>query len=108
VIKKGYYYLQLMHRPNMLAGDYRLAGGTQPILRREVTEAPTNHSSKIITHNRPTVLSLPCHVPPDTGTTNFWSVRREKKGDMKPDARCNDGFEVPTSEIAAFHLHRFH
>jgi len=25
---------------------------------------------------------------------------------MKPDAQCNTGFEMPTSEIAAFHLHR--
>jgi len=32
---------------------------------------------------------------------------REKKGDMKKDAVCNSGFEMPSSEIAAFHLHRF-
>ena len=25
---------------------------------------------------------------------------------MKPNALCNSGFEMPTSEIAAFHLHR--
>ena len=25
---------------------------------------------------------------------------------MKEDALCNFGFEMPTSEIAAFHLHR--
>ena len=34
-------------------------------------------------------------------------VCREKKGDMKKDAVCNAGFEMPTSEIAAFHLHRY-
>ncbi|ESN90529.1 hypothetical protein HELRODRAFT_108618, partial [Helobdella robusta] len=30
----------------------------------------------------------------------------ESKGDMKKGGLCNDGFEMPTSEIAAFHLHR--
>jgi len=34
-------------------------------------------------------------------------VCREKKGGMKKDAVCNAGFEMPTSEIAAFHLHRY-
>jgi len=31
---------------------------------------------------------------------------REEKGAMKRGALCNFGFEIPTSEIAAFHLHR--
>jgi len=34
------------------------------------------------------------------------NVCRERKGDMKPNGLCNAGFEMPTSEIAAFHLHR--
>jgi len=38
--------------------------------------------------------------------TNCLADHREKKGDMKKEALCNDGFEMPTSEIAAFHLHR--
>lgn len=30
----------------------------------------------------------------------------EEKGLEKKDGACNFGFELPTSEIAAFHLHR--
>ena len=32
---------------------------------------------------------------------------RENKGIMKSKGNCNFGFEMPSSEIAAYHLHRF-
>ena len=41
-----------------------------------------------------------------TAITNFFY--REEKGQMKADAQCNFGYEMPWSEIAAFHLHRYH
>lgn len=42
----------------------------------------------------------------DGGQKAVMKIIREKKGDMKLNALCNAGFEMPTSEIAAFHLHR--
>lgn len=31
---------------------------------------------------------------------------RGDSGKMKKNAECNTGFEMPSAEIAAFHLHR--
>lgn len=54
----------------------------------------------------------------ESGTAEKWVVTLEggqkaavkvvweEKGQMKRGAMCNYGFEMPTSEIAAFHLHR--
>ncbi|ELU12693.1 hypothetical protein CAPTEDRAFT_129802 [Capitella teleta] len=53
----------------------------------------------------------------ESGTSEKWLVTLEGgqkaimkilwwKGKMKPDAMCNYGYEMPSSEIAAFHLHR--
>lgn len=54
----------------------------------------------------------------ESGTADKWVVTLEggqkaavkvvweEKGQMKRGAMCNYGFEMPTSEIAAFHLHR--
>jgi hypothetical protein len=36
----------------------------------------------------------------------FMPRDENEKGDMKKDALCNVGFEMPAAEIAAFHLHR--